>query len=248
LDAWVYPTGKQGAHRHIISKDNQTAGAREYILSLESDNKFAAFVGLPAGAKQIGSTTVAQLNTWYHVAMTHDGTTLRLYVNGSLESSLAAVGDMPPTLNPVTIGGNIEPVFFQGIIDEAQIFSRALSDAEILAIYQAGADGQCKPDIFVASIDPTYTASGHGFHISTSVVIQDANGIATSSATVQLGVQLPSGSVLNFTLKTDPSGQADLSFTAADSGTYRFKVQNVTHPVREYDRALNVETKDRLIP
>ena len=80
--------------------------------------------------------------------------------------------------NPVGIGGDdTAGEFFQGIIDEAQIFNRALTDAEILAIYQAGADGQCKPDIFVASIDPSYTVSGRGFRISTSVVIQDVNGI-----------------------------------------------------------------------
>ena len=84
------------------------------------------------------------------------------------------------------------------VIDEAQIFSRALSDAEILAIYQAGADGQCKPDIFVASIDPSYTVSGRGFRISTSVVIQDVNGVGINGATVQLGVILPNGSALTF--------------------------------------------------
>src|SRR5204862_2527474 len=122
-----------------------------------------------------------------HVAMTHDGMTLRLYVNGALEAAVPAIGDMLPTSNPVGIGGNIVPtVSFQGSIDEAQIYSRALTDAEILAIYQAGAAGQCKPDIFVASIDPSYTVSGHGFRIATSILIQDANGVGTNGASVQL--------------------------------------------------------------
>ena len=136
---------------------------------------------------------------------------------------------------------------FKGIIDEAQIFNRALSDAEILAIYQAGADGQCKPDIFVASIDPSYTVSGHGFRISTSVLIQDVNGVGINGATVRLGVILPSGSALTFPLKTDATGQADVSFTVADSGLYQFKVRNVNHPIREYDASLNIETTDTLV-
>jgi hypothetical protein len=133
------------------------------------------------------------------------------------------------------------------MIDDAQIFNPALTDAEILAIYQAGADGQCKPEIFVASIDPSYTVSGHGFLISTSIVIQDVNASGTSDATVQLGVVLPSGSALTFPLKTDATGQADVSFTVTDSGLYQFKVRNVNHPIRDYDASLNIETSDTLL-
>jgi len=245
LDAWVYPTGGQGSDRHIISKDNELA--REYILALNADDKFAGFVGLPSGGKFVGGTTTAQLNTWYHVAMTHDGLKLRLYVNGVLEGIADAVGDIVPTSNPVGIGANVLGHFFPGIIDEAQIFSRALTDAEILAIYEAGADGQCKPEIFVSSIDPSYAVSGHGFRISTSVLIQDVNGVGIIGATVQLGVILPSGSILTFPLKTDATGQADVSFTAPDSGLYQFKVRNVKHPTREYDASLNIETSDTLL-
>ena len=121
------------------------------------------------------------------------------------------------------------------------------TDAEILAIYQAGAAGQCKPDIFVASIDPSYTVSCHGFRISTSIEIQDVNGVGTNGASVQLGVILPSGSALTFPLKTDATGQADVSFTVADSGLYQFKVRNVSHSTREYDASLNIETTDTLV-
>ena len=247
LDAWVYPTGKAGTNRHIISKDNELR-TREYILGATFYDTFNANIWLTDGTYvQALGTTPIQLNTWYHVAMTHDGTKLDLYVNGVLEATADAVGNRLITVNPVGIGGNSAPVFFQGIIDEAQIFNRALSDAEILAIYQAGADGQCKPDIFVASINPFYTVSGHGFRISTSIVIQDVNGVGINDATVQLGVILPSGSALTFPLKTDATGQADVSFTVADSGLYQFKVRNVNHPIREYDPSLNIETSDTLL-
>src|SRR5205823_12136891 len=137
-----------------------------------------------------------QLNTWYHIAMTHDGLKLRLYVNGIQDGVLDAVGDTVPTSAPGVIGSEEGGDFTKGIIDEAQIFNRALTDAEILAIYQVGAEGQCKPDIFVASIDPSYTVSGHGFRISTSVLVQDVNGVGINGATVQFGVILPSGSAL----------------------------------------------------
>ena len=152
-----------------------------------------------------------------------------------------------PTTNPVGIGGNVASVFFQGIIDEAQIYDRALSDAEILAIYQAGADGQCKPDIFVASINPSYEVLGRGYTISTSILIQDGNGISIPDANVQLGTILPSGSSLSYLLKTDNTGQADLSFATHEVGLYKFKVQKVSHPARNYNSSLNIETTDTLV-
>jgi len=247
VDAWVYPTGKQGTNRHIVSKDNDQR-TWEYILAATFYDTFTANVWLANNVfvEALGTTPI-QLNTWYHVAMTHDGTKLRLYLNGVLEAISDAVGDIVPTVNPVGIGGNSAPVFFQGIIDEAQIFSRALTDAEILAIYQAGAAGQCKSEIFVSSITPSYEVVGQGFLISTSIVIQDENGIGIGDASVQIKTILPNGSVLAFSATTDATGQATISFGNEDSGLYRFKVRKVTHPTREYNPSLNIETSDTLL-
>jgi hypothetical protein len=247
LDAWVYVTGKQGTHRHIISKDD-VFREREYSRAVFETDVFACFVQLPSGLALLIGTTPVELDSWYHVAMTHDGLKLRLYLNGVLEGTLDAVGDVVPTQNPVGIGGNmVAAVFFPGIIDEAQIFNRALTDAEILAIYQAGAAGQCKPEIFVSSITPSYEVVGHGFLVSTSVVIQDENGIGIENASVQIKTILPSGSVLVFRVTTDATGEAVISFVASETGLYRFTVRKVSHPGREYDRSLNIETTDTLV-
>jgi hypothetical protein len=165
-------------------------------------------------------------------------------VNGVLDGTLDAAGDVVPTANPVGIGGNvISTVFFEGIIDEAQIFDRALTHAEILAIYQAGAAGQCKPNIFVSSITPSNEVVGRGFLISKSIVIQDENGIGIENASAQIKTILPSGSILDFPVTTDATGQATICFGTRDSGLYKFKVRKVTHPTRDYDSSLNIETR-----
>src|SRR5213076_3143453 len=52
------------------------------------------------------------------------------------------------TGQPITIGvRNVSPVQypFNGLIDEVEIFDHALSDAQVLAIFNAGAGGKCKP-------------------------------------------------------------------------------------------------------
>ena len=71
LDAWVYPTGNAGRSRHIISKDNGFVTRNTVWVSVPI-NKFVAFVASPRGMTSEGHHAV-QLNTWYHVAMTHDG-------------------------------------------------------------------------------------------------------------------------------------------------------------------------------
>ena len=147
------------------------------------------------------------------------------------------------------IGAHSTPLgdLWAGGIDEVEISDRALSDAEILAIYQAGAAGQCKPEIFVSSIDPSYEVVRRGFLISTSIVIQDENEIGIEDASAQIKTIFPSGSVLDFPVTTDATGQATISFATQDSGLYKFKVQRVTHPTREYNPSLNIETTDTLL-
>ena len=232
VDAWVYVTGKLGTYRHIISKDNSLRGEREYVLGIDISDKFNCFVQLGSGEAILIGATTAQLNTWYHVAMTHDGVKLRLYVNGALDSTLDAVGDVVPTSNPVGIGGNTVPdVFFPGIIDEAQIFSRALTGTEILAIYQAGTAGQCKPDIFVSSIDPSYEVVHSQFLVSTSVSIQNTNGTGPAGATVNVKTFFPNGSELVFPAVTDESGNASISFNPATQVCTSSRFKELTYLV-----------------
>jgi len=46
---------------------------------------------------------------------------------------------------------------------------------------------------------------------------------------------------------TDQAGEATATFSTPSTGLYTFKVRKVTHPTRDYDSSLNIETTDTLL-
>jgi len=77
---------------------------------------------------------------WHHVAATHNGTKLSLYVDGVLDN-YAAVGDLiAPNTAQVWINGNSESDgFFDGRIDDVRIYNYALGLEDIQALAAMGA-------------------------------------------------------------------------------------------------------------
>ena len=80
------------------------------------------------------------LNTFSHLAGTFDGKEVRIFVNGKLISSKPAQGVIGTNDKALSIGGhgNSAGDKFTGVIDDVRVYSRALSEAEIGAIYKAG--------------------------------------------------------------------------------------------------------------
>ncbi len=90
---------------------------------------------------------VLTLGTFQHVAATYDGAMMRIYVDGVEVANMAASGTIDPTTDPFLVGRNAPnlSIDWHGLIDELELFNRALSQPEIAAIFNAGASGKCKP-------------------------------------------------------------------------------------------------------
>jgi len=77
-----------------------------------------------------GAQCPISTGTWYHVASTWDGTTRKLFVNGELKRS-----DTPGANNATAanfhIGKTCCSEFFNGLIDDVAIYTRALSAGEV---------------------------------------------------------------------------------------------------------------------
>ena len=72
-------------------------------------------------------------NVWSHIALTFDGSELKLYQNGILKQTIATSGDVNINDNNLYIGSNqpVSKYFFNGAIDEVTIWNKALTTTEI---------------------------------------------------------------------------------------------------------------------
>jgi len=94
------------------------------------------------GSTEIFSSKVfnsGDLNKWWHIAATFNGTLLKIFINGKKDvegtSGISSIGINERNL---TIGSsNARTFFFKGLIDEVRVYNRALSEEEIKLIYEA---------------------------------------------------------------------------------------------------------------
>jgi hypothetical protein len=84
-------------------------------------------------------------NQWYHVVGVFEGNSIKVYVNGVLGGSTAFTTTARANTNPdipLTFGARADGVsgFFtyNGMVDESAVYNVALTEAQVLAHYQAG--------------------------------------------------------------------------------------------------------------
>jgi len=75
---------------------------------------------------------------WHHAAGTYDGSQLKVYIDGALETVTDFEGTIAINVYNANIGANAEKPgrFYEGAIDEAVIYNRVLSAEEILFLAQ----------------------------------------------------------------------------------------------------------------
>ena len=70
---------------------------------------------------------------WTHYAVTHDGTSINLYVGGTLKKTSPPTGANTARASSFTIGARGTSEYFPGGIDEVAVYTRALSVGEFVA-------------------------------------------------------------------------------------------------------------------
>ena len=129
LEAWVNPSTVNGTWRDVIYKGNDN-----FYLEGTSTSASSPDAGMIAGGTYADAfgTSALPANTWSYLTETYDGSTLRLYVNGTQVASTAHTGNIATSTNPLQIGGDsIYGQFFAGMIDEVRVYNTALTAAQI---------------------------------------------------------------------------------------------------------------------
>jgi hypothetical protein len=133
LEAWVRPAGRGSPWQAVLAKER--GRTRAYGLYAASSRKRQpgghVFTTRDRGLR--GQSALPR-ERWSHLAMTWDGETVRLYVNGRQVTSGPMRGRATTSRRPLRIGGNaIRAEWFRGRIDDVRVYDRALTAAEIAA-------------------------------------------------------------------------------------------------------------------
>ena len=143
IEAWVkraHPTLASFGGENSGSIFSDTTGG--YALAIHDNG--ILFIGKVFVSAVDSTLAIVGTNAFHHVAVTKSGTNVVLYLNGTGQ----AVGPYDPGFvfnGPAAIGarGGDFGASFLGSIDEVSIYNRALTEAEIQAIANAGGGGKC---------------------------------------------------------------------------------------------------------
>jgi hypothetical protein len=133
VEAAIKPSTVDSTSRRIFSSEVLSGGSVVNGYGLWNNgavNKLQV-CRIPGGSYDCATTSAAASGIAVHVAATYDGATLKLYVNGSLAASSVSKGSItaPPTF---TVGARSDFAgSWSGVIDDAAVYDRALTAAEI---------------------------------------------------------------------------------------------------------------------
>ncbi|MCH8309921.1 MAG: DUF2341 domain-containing protein [Chloroflexi bacterium] len=153
MEAWVSPDALPGGWNTVIE-----VGDDQPWFGILGSSKIAIYRG-SAGIESIAKVT---LSTFNHIVVTHDGSTVRMWING--------VEDTPPgsltnsnTATGFGVGYNGSDGVFDGIIDEARISDTVRSDDWVVAQYR--------------SMSLTFNTFGNEEVVIESSLIADTTGV-----------------------------------------------------------------------
>ena len=132
FSVWVNPTNS--ANFRGVFGDHNGSGYKG-IIGFQFNNGIASF-GYGKGSGWVGSDVSVPLNTWTHLVGMITGSGLKIYKNGVLVISVTGTALVPN--GNLYIGRAFTPGaerYWKGSIDQFRIFNKALTQAEVTALY-----------------------------------------------------------------------------------------------------------------
>lgn len=147
IAAWVKVPGPEKIQATLICKALAVAvgsNYRDYELMVDSDQRVMSWMANSAHPTYVGNTTGTpggvSSGVWHHIAATHDGTGITLYLDGEQDGYKVAMNDLESTAPADLFIGRSVPEFgdrfWAGDVDEIAIWNGGLTAGNILYIYE----------------------------------------------------------------------------------------------------------------
>lgn len=143
VSAWIKQESTSAAYYDLVSECSGATCRYGWVLSVYNTRiAFETSSATNRGVDQVLSTigTISTGN-WYHIVAVRNGTTsMKVYINGvqnGSDLSLSALTYASTEINGISRGGT-STEYFDGIIDDVQIWNKALSQTEITTLYNLG--------------------------------------------------------------------------------------------------------------
>lgn len=140
IDAWIkLDTITPSSFYQLIGSGYW--GLKSLCLGVDSGQiQFYLYDG-SAWRSVIVSNQTLTANTWYYIALTYDGSSGKIYINGVEDATSTVSYPVPISYNTLYIGAGQNDLGFayefQGIIDEVRVFRVALSASQISDYYNS---------------------------------------------------------------------------------------------------------------
>ena len=128
IAAWVYAEDN-ASNKEIF--DNRNASSKGFLFRVKSDEKVFYRLDTATGLE----TSISYIENWVYAVGTYDGTTQKLYINGSLEDSQSLNKTISTEQNAI-IGKytQTDSNYFNGNLANVAMWNRALSSDEINSV------------------------------------------------------------------------------------------------------------------
>lgn len=178
MAAWVKPAGPVKDQKIVSNQDNASGGYKLCIYDDKPEFEIRDSGNTPATSRFTEGGTALEPGVWHHVVGTYcQGGSLKVYVNGKLDRESPTPSILTASAGALMIGR--EPFgkmyWFNGLLDDLQIYNYPLSDAQVAALYS----GQTPPAIAQIRVVETGTPeTGNWIPVTIIVIVALGVGLA----------------------------------------------------------------------
>lgn len=137
---WAYITQSQNLQMFINRATGSAPGNEWWSLNL-SGMAPRALIGNTTSVTNVIGATALQINTWYHLAFTFNGTNIILYQDGAVIGTGTRTMTFSADTSGIVVGANAQGAndtniqeFTQGYLEDMRLYNRVLTPNEIATI------------------------------------------------------------------------------------------------------------------